>query len=464
MPAKFDALSEQQKADFWARVKKWGLTPADVHPELDTREIGPQTFISGSDPGSHVKTKPFTITSVEHMKSLVGIPDESFASGKMRDRTVNYPQALPDHRTQLLAQAPNLCWLKDRLTEDEHEDVRNSWLAYLVGNSQKISAPMVDMINAVHFPALGAVAAVQNINVAPGTTHTFGTPGDKVMQTIVIGVLTIQPGGSIAFASPCALEIQQTVVGAAQAVHAMAISENALAVGDADTNNIRIYTPKPEPPVTPPPQPAKPQANSAYGGVADTKRCTAVSSTATPGDTGTPGSTGTNGSPAISPPPVIACLGEVTGTYNFLAGGGNAQDGGQGGQGGTGGQGGDGVKGAGGFCSNQGPAKGGQGGTGGTGGIPGNGASGSTSYFYYKSIKQPFSYNIQTVGGYGGQPGGWGLPGAGGAGGADPAGVMPSPYVPANYTNGPGGNGAAGNNGNPGTNGNPGVIYFQQKS
>jgi hypothetical protein len=240
MPAKFDDLSEQQKADFWARVKKWGLTPADVHPDLDTREIGPQTFISGSDPGSHVKTKPFTITSVEHMKSLVGIPDESFASGKMRDRTVNYPQALPDHRAQLLTQAPNNCWLKDRLTEDEHEDVRNSWLAYLVGNSQKISAPMVDMINAVHFPALGAVAAVQNINVAPNTTHTFGTPGDKVMQTIVIGVLTIQPGGSIAFASPCALEIQQTVVGAAPAVHAMAISENALAVGDADTNNIQI--------------------------------------------------------------------------------------------------------------------------------------------------------------------------------------------------------------------------------
>ena len=466
MPAKFDDLSEQQKADFWATVNKWGLTPADVQPEIDTSQIGPRTFISGSDPGSHAKTKPFTITSVQHMKSLVGIPDESFTSGRMRDRTVNYPQALPDHRTQLVAQAPNFCWLKDRLTEDEHEDVRNSWLAYLVGNSKKISAPMVDMINAVHFPATVAVAAVENINVAANTVHTFGKPGAP-MQTIVIGTLTIQPGGSIAFASPCTLEVQQTNVAAAPARLALAMSETAMAAA-AENPPIQIYAPAPAPPAQPPAQPAKPQAGDAYAGVADTtsknKSCTTASSAATPGATGTTGTNGSNGSNAMSPPPVIAYLGAVTGTYNFLAGGGNGQNGGQGGQGGTGGQGGNGVAGAGGLCSNQGPGKGGQGGTGGPGGKPGDGANGSTSYFYWTSITQPFSYNIQTVGGFGGQPGLGGPPGAGGAGGADPAGVMPSPYVAANYTNGPGVNGTTGNNGNPGSNAKPGVIYFQQKS
>jgi hypothetical protein len=464
MPAKFDDLSEQQKADFWATVTKWGLTPADVHPEIDTSQIGPQTFISGSDPGSQVKTKPFTITSVQHMKSLVGIPDESFTSGRMRDRTVNYPQALPDHRTQLLVQAPNNCWLKDRLTEDELEDVSNSWLAYLVGNSKKISAPMVDMINAVHFPAVGAVAAVENINVASGTTHTFGTPGAP-MHTIVIGTLTIQPGGAIAFASPCTLEVQQTNVAAAPTRLTMAMSENPMAA--AAENNIQIYAPAPTPPAQPPPQPPKPQAGNAYGGVAD-KSCTTASSAATDGATGTTGSPGTNGSKAMSPPPVIAYLGVVTGTYNFLAGGGNGQDGGQGGQGGAGGQGGDGVAGAkgarGGACSNQGPGKGGQGGTGGPGGKPGDGANGSTSYFYFTSTVQPFAYNIKPVGGFGGQPGGGGQWGVGGAGGADPAGVMPQPYIPANYTNGPGVNGATGNNGNPGSNAQPGILYFQQKS
>src|SRR5262249_50477473 len=228
MPAKFDDLSERQKADFWATVNKWGLTPADVQPEIDTSQIGPRTFISGSDPGSHAKTKPFTITSVQHMKSLVGIPDESFTSGRMRDRTVNYPQALPDHRTQLLVQAPNNCWLKDRLTEDELEDVSNSWLAYLVGNSKKISAPMVDMINAVHFPVVGAVAAVDGITVEPGTIYTFGTPGAP-MQTIVLAYLTIKPGGAIAFASPCTLEVQQTSVAAAPTRLTMAMSENPMA-------------------------------------------------------------------------------------------------------------------------------------------------------------------------------------------------------------------------------------------
>jgi hypothetical protein len=464
MPSKFDDLSEQQKADFWATVNKWGLTPADVHPEIDTSQIGPQSFISGSDPGSQVKTKPFTITSVQHMKSLVGIPDESFTSGRMRDRTVNYPQALPDHRTQLLVQAPNNCWLKDRLTEDELEDVSNSWLAYLVGNSKKISAPMVDMINAVHFPVVGAVAAIEKLNVASGTTYTFGKPGDP-MQTIVIGILTIEPGGAIAFASPYTLEVTKTDVAAAPTRLTMAMSENPMAA--AAGNNIQIYAPAPDPPAQPPQQQPKPQNQSAYGGVAD-KSCTTASSAAIDGATGTTGSPGTNGSDGISPPPVIASLGVVTGTYNFLAGGGNAQNGGHGGQGGDGGKGGDGVAGAkgarGGVCANQGPGKGGQGGPGGPGGTPGNGAPGSTSFFYYTSKVEPFSWNVTTVGGYGGQPGGGGLPGAGGAGGADPAGVMPQPYIPANYTNGPGVNGPAGNNNNPGSNGKPGSITFQQKA
>lgn len=466
MPKTFNDLTPDQQAAFWADVKRWGLEESDVPAESNTGLLGSNASIS-SLPDSNVQTKPFTLTSVEHMKEMVGIPDELFASGKMRDRMVSYPEDLPADRMQLVGQAPNYCALKDSLTEAEHDVVTQAWLAYLVGDSRKISPGMVSLINAVHFPAIVAVAAVQNITVAANTVYTFGSPG-AAMQVIPIGILTIEEGGSIAFASPCTLQCQSTSAAAGSSMATVASAESVLT--DPSVTNINIYSPAPAPPATPAPQSPKGQENNATpgqtgssGGKNPTTICATPSGAATNGDTGYNGTPGSNGQGGISPPPVISYLGVVTGTYNFMAGGGNAQNGGKGGDAGQGGQGGNGASGAGGKCANQPPGKGGMGGTGGPGGTPGDGANGSTSYFYYTSSVQPFTWNVTPVGGYGGQPGLGGGFGAAGSGGSDPAGVMGGGYVAANYNLGPGTNGATGNNGNPGKNANAGFIYFQLK-
>jgi hypothetical protein len=469
MPKTFNDLTPEQQAAFWADVKRWGLEESDVQAESNTGELGSNASIS-SLPDSNVKTKPFTLTSVEQMKEMVGIPDELFASGKMRDRLVSYPEDLPADRLQLVAQAPNFCALKDSLTDDEHDVISQAWLAYLVGDSRKISPAMVSMINAVHFPAVVAVAAVQNITVTPGQVYTFGSLG-AAMQVIPIGILNIEAGGSIAFASPCTLQCQSTQAAAASSMATVASAASVL-TDPPPTTNINIYSPAPAPPATPPPQQPKGQANNATPGRTVTSTGKNPTTTcdpsnpsvaASPGATGYTGTTGSNGQGGLGPPPVISYLGAVNGTYNFMAGGGNAQDGGKGGGAGQGGQGGNGASGAGGKCANQPPGKGGQGGPGGPGGVPGDGANGSASYFYWTSIQQPFTWNVTPVGGYGGQPGLGGGGGAAGSGGSDPAGTQGGGYNAATYNLGAGPNGATGNNGNPGKTAKAGSVTFQLK-
>jgi hypothetical protein len=238
------------------------------------------------------------------MKQMVGIPDEHFTSGKMRDRHVNYPQALPSHRHQLLVEAPDICWLKNRLTSEEYEAVNDSALAYVVGNSQKISASMVDMLNAIHFPKVVAVAVIPEITVAAGTTHTFGTPGDQTMPTIVVGVLNVEPGGSIVFASSCNLEVQHTEILAAPTIRSMEMTERLMAAArdlPPTGGTINIYSPAPLPPDPPPPQGSRGTANGATPGTCSFDKhnnpdgCTTQGIPGSNGDTGWTGSTGGKG-------------------------------------------------------------------------------------------------------------------------------------------------------------------------
>jgi len=466
MPATFNDLTAEQKAAFRARVKTWGLTEADVQKHASS-EPDKKAVICGIASLSNVKTKPFTINSVQHMKELVGIPDSAFKSGKMRDRIINYPPELPKERLGIVATAPNHCWVKENLTHEEHLVIKQAWEAYLVGNSEKISPGTVELINAVHFPAVVAVAAVENITVNPGQTYTFGSPGAP-LQTIVVGTLTVLAGGSVAFASPCTLECQMTTAAVAPSFMAVAETETGPLTDPSPTdNNFTVYGPAPAPPQPPPPQGAKGQQQSATTGVATTSTgknptttCTTASLPATPGDTGYTGTPGTGGQAGVTPPAVIAHLGVVTGVYNLYSGGGNAQDGGVGGMGGQGGQGGDGAQGASGKCNNQGPGQGGLGGTGGPGGMPGNAAPGTSSFFYYTSSTPPFSINIVNKGGFGGQPGLGGAGGGGGSGGADPAGVKGTGYNPQTFTLGTGPRGATGNNGSPGNNADAGSIQM----
>jgi hypothetical protein len=437
-------------------VKRFGLTEADVHKESETPPDGSEICICGIPALSAVKTKPVTLADVQQMKKLVGIPDALYISGKMRDRMVDYPPPLSARCVGLLAEAPNHCSLNYSLTPEEQAVVKQAWLAYLVGDSRKISPEMVGMVNALHFPAVISVAALQNITVQPNQTYVFGSDGSP-LQSIVVGTLTIEAGGSIAFASPVQLLCQLT---------------NAPAPA-AGFNNILFQDAAPTPPPTPSAPGQTGKGQDATAGVAgpllppkfNTPTCTTAATAATNGATGQVGTQGGTGAAGESPSPVVAYLGVVTGVFNFLAGGGNAQNGSPGGPGGQGGNGGNGVSPAtyGGQtpCGKQGPGKGGQGGGGGTGGTPGNGANGTTSYFYYTSGTPV--YNITNAPGLGGQPGAGGAGGPGGSGGTDPAGTIPN-YNQAAYNLGTGSPnpGPTGNNGNAGTSGTPSKIHCGQ--
>ncbi len=464
MPLPFEEFTTEQKTRFAALVKRWNLEPADVVKHIDTSQIAPRTIVSADPAVSHIKTKPFNIQSVQHMKEMVGFPDHLYTSRRMSDRSVVYPASLPRQRFALLGEAPNFCWLKDQLTEEEHHTLKAAWLAYVVGDSRKISPEMVSMINAIHFPATVAVAAAENITVKPGTTYIFGNPSNPTLQAFVVGALVIESGGAIGFAVPANI----TGISCSAQVPAASVQASLGDEPDANSTNIQIYSPAPAAPATPPAQGARGKETNATKGVTTTSTgknpsttCTTASQAAVAGDIGYGGTPGTAGQGGVAPPPVVTTFDSMTGNYVFLAGGGNGADGGVGGQGGQGGTGGDGAV-ANSPCGNQGPGKGGLGGVGGVGGAPGNAAPGSISYFYYKALVQPFSYSVKTVGGLGGSPGLGGLPGGGGAGGADPAGVMGAGYNPAAFTNGSGQRGATGNNGNPGNNAPAGQIFLQQ--
>jgi hypothetical protein len=456
MPLKFDDLSERQQADFAAKLEKWGLAHEEVHPVFHTARIGLRTCICGHAAESHLRTKTVTINTIEHLKEMTGIPDEHFLSGRMRDRHIHYPEALPSHRHRLLAEAPSNCWLKDRLTDEEHEAVKTAAYAYVLGHSVKVSRAMVEMINAVHFPKLCFVAAIKELTIADGTTHVFGKAGDPNLQIILGGVVTIEPGSRIFFESACDVDVQHTEALAAPAFRAMALG----AVGDTPPPGvINIFTPAPAAPGPPlPPQEARGKSPNAQPGSAtfdkhgNANGCGAQGQAGQPGDTGFVGSQATNGGPGVSPQPMKWSTNTITGVFTFNCGGGGGQDGGPGGAGGKGGIGGDGIAGAYGKCNPQPPGMGGIGGAGKAGGIPGNAADGSTSRLQYVQAIQPFTVNINPLGGRGGNPGAGGAGGGGGPGGADPAGTQGPSYDPTKFTQGPGAGAGPGNNGNPGTN------------
>jgi hypothetical protein len=72
MPKTFNDLTPEQQAAFWADVKRWGLEESDVHAESNRGHLGSNACISSLAAVTNVKTKPFTLTSVEQMKEMVG--------------------------------------------------------------------------------------------------------------------------------------------------------------------------------------------------------------------------------------------------------------------------------------------------------------------------------------------------------------------------------------------------------
>jgi hypothetical protein len=137
-----------------------------------------------------------------------------------------------------------------------------------------------------------------------------------------------------------------------------------------------------------------------------------------------------------------------------------AANGGKGGKGGKGGTGGMGV-GANQGCTAQAPGKGGKGSDGAPGGKPGNGAQGVQVLIKYKELDPTFAQKLSRPGGQPGQPGQGGDPGDAGDGGPLNNGTKPhDPYVPSDWTSGPGSRGQLGNDGKPGAPGPPGAFNF----
>jgi hypothetical protein len=412
MPDAFNALTDAQRAAFERVMKNFGRSPADFtgQPALDTADFGGKLVIARDDE-SHVPAHMTPFTSMAHLKSLIGIPDEHYQNGAYSDVDIAYPQPLDAERAAFLREAKNIADFGARLSADEHRILGDSARAYLFGDSSKVAN--ADDLLAAHFtPGTIAFFAAADVTVRHGHTLTISSP---MPQPVVFncGAIRVIGSGQIVVHGQATIIAQQftceRVSGIApnpQVITIQAFDGTPGTVGGSGAEGAK--------------------GTDADGGLAGhiwflpQVYCLRGPSDGTAGALGGPGGVGGRGSNGVSAPVTSLSLGNVTGELSIMYSGGN------GGQGGTGGAGGPG--GAGGAATtvnspctgtaNAGPQ--GPGGVGGPGGNGGNGADGTTVVLIANLNGASVTQNLQGGGAGAGGPGGAGGDGNPTGRGGDP--------------------------------------------
>lgn len=188
----FDGLSEYQQASFRANVARLGLTPDSmVHEPFTT---GPGAAILSSD-AKQSKLAPtlIPVRNIAELKTLAGIPDEHYTSGKVSDKAIYYPPPLDEARLSLAVTAVDLCDLQRQLSAEEHEQVRCASEAYMQGRSDKVKG-YEPLINALYFPSQIAAFNTDSIVVTAGNPLILSGPNPVAINAASI---TVEAGGQI---------------------------------------------------------------------------------------------------------------------------------------------------------------------------------------------------------------------------------------------------------------------------
>lgn len=195
MAEEFDALDDDQKQAFRARMALMGLAPEALNYEgtLVTGDTPGPTILSGDPAESHVPPTLVTVNSVAEMKALHGIPNEHYTVRGVTDASVDYPDELPQERMLLASTAPDICALRDGLQPEERDQIMKAAAAYVTGNSEKVLA-YEPLINAAMFPAEVALINIEAVVVSPKNPLVIKGP---TAMSVNYGSVTVEPGGQI---------------------------------------------------------------------------------------------------------------------------------------------------------------------------------------------------------------------------------------------------------------------------
>jgi hypothetical protein len=191
----FDSLNESQTSAFQEEMTKLGIAhDALSHEgEFSTGSTPGPTIISSNPEESHIPPTMIPINSIADLKRLRGVPDEHYTSMGFSDSVVDYPEELPAERFGLMDEAADVCALREQLTPEEQDQIRQAAEAYVMGNSEKVQA-YEPMINATMFPT--QMAAVNGESLVVDKDHPLIIQGDKPV-TLNYAKITVKPGGQI---------------------------------------------------------------------------------------------------------------------------------------------------------------------------------------------------------------------------------------------------------------------------
>ena len=202
MSKTFKDLTQEQVDRHNAGLAKLGIDPDKISPYHQTSDH-PGGMIVGPE---HNYTKKIEVNSIEELNTLVGYPCEYFHSGKTDDSDLDYPA--PFAKTHLAVEGASAHEIKEQLTTDEHEQVKQAMVHFLQGDSAKVDS-YKDIINAVHFenPVTLTVASAQDILITAQNPLIFhATDGQPI--TANYGTITVENGGYIQSNVPLNLTCQ----------------------------------------------------------------------------------------------------------------------------------------------------------------------------------------------------------------------------------------------------------------
>lgn len=147
MATTIDSIPANQRTDFEARLKVYGVdSTAVIQPDLVVPP-GSTMTLSASDPKSFVKPHVLTTSSLPQLKSWIGIPDNLFQAGKLDRTTIPLPRAavplsIPQREvvTAAAAQPITVIGAPPHLPAQQLDDIRTAASAYLFGDTAVLNS------------------------------------------------------------------------------------------------------------------------------------------------------------------------------------------------------------------------------------------------------------------------------------------------------------------------------------
>lgn len=150
MATTIESIPAAERSDFEARLKVYGLeSSAVIQPDLVV-PASSQMVLSATDPRSFAKPHVLTTSSLDQLKSWIGMPDHLFHSGKLDRTTIELPRsavplALPGRAVPAGVLARPVAEIgatvaPPKLPAPQLDDIRKAAGAYLFGDSQAVHA------------------------------------------------------------------------------------------------------------------------------------------------------------------------------------------------------------------------------------------------------------------------------------------------------------------------------------